>query len=267
MIPVRPQLASSADFTTVTELSGDMVSRAQVASAYHRYHWAACYCEGRDVLELACGSGVGLGLLANTARSVQAGDITPSLVSRARDHYRKRYAIGVMDAQAVSLPSSSIDVIVLFEAIYYLPRPDAFLAECRRILRPGGRLLLTTANKDVGDFNPSPYAQANYGVLELGDLLRRGGFSFDVFGYWSQTRDGLLHRALKPAKRALVSAGFMPKTMQGKKFLKRFVFGKLVAMPSELIVGQAAYDSPTVLSAQSADQTFRVIYCAATLAN
>ena len=116
------------DFTTVTELAGDQVSCLQIASAIHRYTWAALQCTGLDVLEVACGSGPGLGLIAAAARKVTAVDITPGLVARVQQHYRGRIAVSVMDAEAISLPDHSIDVVLLFEALYYLPHPDRFVS-------------------------------------------------------------------------------------------------------------------------------------------
>ena len=44
---------------------------------------------------------------------------------------------------------NSIDVIILFEAIYYLPSVEKFVSECWRILRDRGKVLIATANKDL----------------------------------------------------------------------------------------------------------------------
>jgi len=52
----------------------------------------------------------------------------------------------------------SKDVIILFEAIYHIPDADRFVKECVRVLWPGGKVLVGTANKDLYDFNPSPYS-------------------------------------------------------------------------------------------------------------
>ena len=102
----------------------------------------------KDVLELACGPGQGLGYLASVVSSLHAGDITPSLVAMARTHYGSRVVIAEMDAENVPLPDGNVDVIIFFEAIYYLRSPARFVSECSRLLRPGGVVLLATANKD-----------------------------------------------------------------------------------------------------------------------
>lgn len=253
------------DFTTVTELAGDEVTRQQVESAFHRYTWAARQCEGKDVLEVACGSGPGLGLIARSARSVRAGDLTPALVRRANAQYGNRIAIEQMNAEALPLPDASVDVVMLFEALYYLPHPVKFVAECIRVLRKGGKLLMTISNKDMADFTPSEFAHTYHGVVEVGELLAPFDFDAEYYGYWTYEGAPVWHRALVPVKKAVIAMGMMPKTMDRKKLFKRLVFGKLVRMPEELTPDLAAYSPPTPIPAGAADRTYRIIYCAATL--
>src|SRR5690242_12963158 len=114
------RMQTTADFTTITELAGDEVTQQQVASACHRYYWARSYCKGRDVLEIACGSGFGLGYLAQQARTIRAGDINPALVARVKAYYGDRVPTQVIDAQALPFADGSLDVIIIFEALYYL---------------------------------------------------------------------------------------------------------------------------------------------------
>lgn len=256
-------MQTATDFTTITELAGDEVTRQQVASACHRYYWAAPYCKGKDVLEVACGSGFGLGYLAQRARSVQAGDINPALVERVSAHYGDRVPTQTIDAQALPFADGSLDVVIIFEALYYLPEPTAFVAECRRVLRPGGHVLVTNSNKDMPDFNPSPYSRTYHGVVELGRLFDPAGFTTTFFGYWTYEAAPLWQRALVPLKKAAVAMNLMPKTMNGKKFLKRIVFGSLVRMPIEIGEGMIDYAPPDPITAGVPDRRHRVVYCAA----
>lgn len=59
----------STDFLDVTELRGSAISAEQLDRLINRYTWAATYCQGKDVIEVACGAGPGLGLLADVPRS------------------------------------------------------------------------------------------------------------------------------------------------------------------------------------------------------
>ena len=253
------------DFTTVTELPGARATREQVERLVHRYHWAGEYCRGRDVLEVACGAGQGLGYLASLSNSIRASDISPDLVAQARAHYGDRVEILEMDAQALRFPDRSLDVVIMFEAIYYLSSAERFADECRRVLRPGGRVLIVTANKDLYDFNPSPFSHQYLGVPELARLFSSRGFSCEFFGVTPVQNVSVRQKILRPVKFLAVKLNLIPKTMSGKTFLKRLVFGKLQTMPAELRPHAAGYVAPTRIDGGRANHRFKVIYLAATL--
>jgi SAM-dependent methyltransferase len=170
-----------------------------------------------------------------------------------------------VDAQSLPFADRSLDVVLLFEALYYLPSPDRFMGECRRVLRPGGHVLIVTANKDLFDFNPSPYSQAYLGVVELGLLARQHGFSCDFYGVTPVDTVSLRQRALRPIKVAAVKLDLMPRTMAGKKWLKRVVFGRLSPMPAEVDPVSMQYTGPAPLAPGRPDRRYKVIYAAATL--
>ncbi len=253
------------DFSTVTELAGDDVSQEQVERICHRYHWAGSYCAGKDVLEVACGSGQGLGYLTQTAKSLAAGDYDAKILSIAKAHYGDRIAMQRFDAQDMPFADNSKDVIIIFEALYYIPSAAKFAAECRRVLRPGGKVLVATANKDLYDFNRSPFTYEYHGVAELEKLFGAEGFAVECFGYMPVGEVSLRQRVLRPVKKLAVTLGLIPKTTQGKKLLKRLVFGGLVKMPAEVTAGMFPYDEPLRLAPGIPDKEHKVIYCAATL--
>ncbi|MFM1813513.1 MAG: hypothetical protein RLZ98_208 [Pseudomonadota bacterium] len=259
----RPDAEQLPDFTTVTEVAGEAISREQLQRMCHRYRWAGEYCRGRDVLEAGCGSGQGLGYLLPLARSLRAGDILPALVDQARAHYEGRVQIDVMDAADLPFDDDSLDVVILFEALYYLPDAEAFVREAKRVLRHGGHLLIATANKDMADFNPSPHSNVYHGAVELVRLMAGNGLTCELFGAWTYAAASPLQRILVPVKQFAVSAGLIPKTMAGKKLLKRMVFGRLEAMPAELMPEAEAYNPPVPVEQGSADRVHRVLYCAA----
>ncbi len=63
---------------------------------------AARYCSEKDVLELACGAGLGLGYFARGAHRVVGGDYTQWMLSCARRHYGDRIALVRLDAHRLS---------------------------------------------------------------------------------------------------------------------------------------------------------------------
>ena len=253
------------DFRIVTEISGESVSARQVGRFVQRYYWAGEFCTNKDVLEVACGAGQGLGYLASVAATVHGGDITPALTLKAHSHYGSRMGLAVMDAEWLPFSSNAFDVVILFEAIYYLSSPQRFLAECQRVLRPKGILLLATANCDLVDFNPSPLVVRYYGVTALASMLSAYGFDTQFFGGYSLNSSRRRDHILRLAKRIAVKLRLIPKSMQGKRWLKRLVFGKLVTMPAELGAKSGCYEAPSLISARAPDIEHEVLYCAATL--
>ncbi len=254
---------TSADFLIVTERGGEPVSAAQLDRFHQRYLWAGAYCRGKDVLEMACGTGPGLGHLLSVSASLAAGDIAESVLGIARAQYGERVALQRFDATKTPYASESFDVIVFFEAIYYVPDITALITEVRRLLRPDGRFLIATANKDLIDFNPSPFSQAYYNPPELHALLQMHGFETRFFGGSPAATSTARGRATRALKRFASRYRLIPGSMAGKRLLKRLVFGKLVAMPVELDAGTAAYVAPTPIESDRPDTSHLVLYCAA----
>jgi len=253
------------DYSEVTELAGSAISAEQLVRLSHRYGWAAQHCAGKDVVEVACGSGPGLGLLGRVSRSLEGGDYSLQILNLARAHYGERVRLIQVDAQSLPYEDASKDVIILFEAIYYIPDARRFIDECRRVLRPGGQVLVATANRDLWDFNPSPMSHRYYGAAELAALFRSADFNVELYGYMPVGRVLWRQRTLRPLKLLAVRLGVMPKTLKGKRLLKRLVFGRLVVMPAELQPSKERPEPPVLLSADRADRLHKVLYCRATL--
>ncbi len=217
----------------------------------------------KDVLEVACGTGQGLGYLMSLAKSVTAGDYSQSIAAIAQSHYGDRIVIDQFDAQQMPYPDASFDCVIIFEALYYIRHTARFIDECARVLRSSGMLLVATANKDLFDFNPSPHSFTYQGVVEMGHVFSTAGFDCEFFGYQDVDRLSLRQRLLRPVKKIVVNSGLMPQTMVGKKLLKRIVFGGLVNMPAEIDANTRTYAPPASLPAGVPDTRHKVIYCAA----
>ena len=258
-------MIASPDFVGVTEIAGDPASAEQIRRMATRYFWAAGFAKGRDVIELGCGAGQGLGYLARTAKSVVGADVSAPLIAGARRHYGDRIDLRVFDAQEIPFADNSFDVVMLFEAIYYIPSVDRFLAESARVLRPGGRLLIATANKDLFDFTPSSYSVGYYGVRELGPMLKRHGFEPSFFGDTPIESVSARQRILRPVKKFATRSGLMPKSKWMKSILKRFVFGEMQPLPPEILPGMAPEPDLARLAADAPDRAHKVILVDAVL--
>jgi len=252
------------NYKNVTEISGDNVSLEQVERIQNRYCWAKKYCESKDVLEVACGSGQGLGLINSCANSLVAGDYSPEVLKTAIDYYKDRIPLEVFDAEQMPFGDNKFDVIIIFEAIYYLPNFGLFLSECRRVLKDKGRILITMPNITLSDFNKSPHSYDYFNIDELKNILKASNFDSNFFGYINIESISLKQRIFRPIKKIAVNFDLIPKTMAGKKILKRIVFGKLVKMPNEIFIEdcKSCKDLDSLTGSKS---NHKVIYCVATL--
>jgi len=253
----------TVDFLAVTELASQRVSKEQLDRICHRYHWAASQCHDADVLEVACGAGQGLALLQAVSRSLSAGDFSPEIVERARVA-APDLELRVFPAERAPFADGMFDRIILFEALYYVETP-AFLSEVKRLLRPGGTLLLATANKDLYDFTPSPHATRYLGAQELGRELAQAGFEVELFGYLDTARVSLRQRLLRPAKAIASRLGIIPDSLAGRERLKRLFFGEMCEMPQTLHGLPFDYTPPEPIAGDRPDLRHKVIYCRAVL--
>lgn len=142
------------------------------------YEYLLPWCTG-VVLEAGCGEGYGAAMLATTADLVVALDYDAPTTS----HLARRYPeLHPVRANLATLPlrSGTADVVASLQVIEHLRDQEGFLAECRRVLRPGGRLLVTTPNRLT--FSPgcdtplNPFHTRELAPSELDTVLRRAGF-------------------------------------------------------------------------------------------
>jgi SAM-dependent methyltransferase len=256
--------ATIPDFASVTERPGQKATALQLRMLKARYGWAASQAQGADVLEAACGAGLGLDVLARVARSVAAGDLDEANLAAARETYRgsPRIALRTLDALNLPYAADSFDLVLLFEALYYLPSAARFFAEARRVLRDRGRLLIASVNPEWTGFHPSPYSVRYHTAAELARELSVAGFAADIHAGFPE-RDSWRDRAVDRLRRAAAAGGLIPRTMHGKALLKRMFYGRLERIPARLGPGVIQPEQMTPAAACPDLTRFRVLYAAA----
>lgn len=233
-------MSARPDFSDVTEVAGSHATAEQLAMIHTRYALAAELSARRRVLEVACGPGRGLGLLARHASFLVGGDLTFGLLRDARRHYGSARPLVQLDAQSLPFASRSFDVVIMFEAIYYVPDVSAFLAECRRVLRSDGVVLLCSANREWEGFAPSPFSSHYYSASELRALLLQHGFSPEIRVGFPANRSGSRARVLSAVRRLAVRSQLIPRTLAGRELLKRLFYGRLTMLAPEIDVDDDA---------------------------
>lgn len=257
----RTNTSAVNDYTAVTETPEIKVTAEALAMQISRYRFGAELSKGRRVLEAACGSGSGLGYLARAgAHMVIGGDITGSLIRSASSYYGSRVGLLQFDAQTLPFKSASFDVILLYEALYYLAEPDAFVHETARVLRPGGHIVISSVNCEWADFNPSPCSTRYFSANELRRILEKHGFRARVYGGFAVQRANGSGRLVSLIKRAAIAAHVMPQTMKKKEWLKRLFLGPLQHAPRELTDGVGKHDPPVALDNLDFACDFKILY-------
>lgn len=132
------------------------------------------------------------------------------------------------DGRAIPLPDAAVQQVLLTEVLEHCPEPAVVLAECFRVLSPGGRLLLTVPF--LWPLHEVPHDEYRYTPFALERLLGTAGFSHidvsalggwdaslaQMLGLWVRRRPmgarkrAVLSRALVPVVRALVSRDRRP---------------------------------------------------------
>ncbi len=252
------------DYASVTEVTGYNVTTEQLQRMCTRYRFASGFCKGKEVLEIACGSGQGIGFLAKYAKRIVGGDYDEKLVKCASNYYGRNIEIKQLDAQDLLFKDNSFDVVILYEAIYYLLKPEKFVNEARRILRDTGILIICTANKDWSGFNPSPYSHKYFSASELFKLFKQNGFvDVKLYGDCPVTNDTIKDKIVSTIKRLAVALNLIPKTMKGKEFFKGIFMGKLFPLPPEIKEGMTEYVPPVPIPGNVPNLDYKVIFAVA----
>jgi O-antigen biosynthesis protein len=133
---------------------------------FHRYCLARDLCPGLDVLDVASGEGYGSAILAGVARSVVGVEIDAGTVGHAQETYRID-TLRFIQGSAIDLPleDACVDVVVSFETLEHVRQHDQFMHEVKRVLRPGGILIVSTPDRSVYSGRLESFNQ--YHLLEL----------------------------------------------------------------------------------------------------
>ena len=247
------------DYTTVSETWGLPASPEQLAMQYFRYRMAAQVGQNGTVLEVGCGGGMGLPYLQAHARMVVGGDYTMALLQEGRRHLPDAHLVR-MDAERLPFRDRSFDAVLMLEMVYYLADQEAAFAEARRVLKPGGKLMVCLPNRDRPDFNPSPFSTQYPNLREIAALLAKAGFEARVYGGFVVEAASSRDRILGPIRHVAVRYRLIPSSMRAKSMIKRMLYGKLPALGA-VHDGMADYVEPVELDASvGSDHRYKNLY-------
>jgi 2-polyprenyl-6-hydroxyphenyl methylase/3-demethylubiquinone-9 3-methyltransferase len=135
---------------------------------------------GARVLDVGCGGGLLSEAMAEAGAEVTAIDLAPDLLRIARLHGLESgvavdYREQPVEALAAAEPGS-FDAVTCMEMLEHVPDPGAIVAACAALLKPGGRLFVSTLNR-----TPAAFALAIVGAEYVARLLPRGTHQYRDF--------------------------------------------------------------------------------------
>jgi len=135
---------------------------------------------GAKVLDVGCGAGLLSEALAREGASVTAIDLAPELINVANLHKLESrievdYRLTSVESLAGQQPGS-FDAITCMEMLEHVPDPGAILHTCAALLKPGGRLFVSTLNR-----TPAAFALAIVGAEYIAGVLPKGTHQYREF--------------------------------------------------------------------------------------
>jgi ubiquinone/menaquinone biosynthesis C-methylase UbiE len=140
-----------------------------------------------SVLEIGCGNGNGTKLIRKRfePKHMTAIDLDQKMIKLARDAVRDpQITFQVMDASQLGFANQSFDAIFDFGIIHHIPNWRACIAELRRVLKQGGKLILEEFSIETFSGFPGriyrsllahPYDQM-FSIEEFVQYLKDAGF-------------------------------------------------------------------------------------------
>jgi SAM-dependent methyltransferase len=140
------ELLTNPDAWSETAASYDLAGRPRLTPfSREAVRWAELDAED-EVLDVACGPGTTTVIAARQARSVHALDFSPAMIELLRQNSTEldNVEVTVGDGQQLSFADERFTVAFSMFGLIFFPDPIAGLRELHRVLRPGGRVLISS---------------------------------------------------------------------------------------------------------------------------
>jgi phosphatidylethanolamine/phosphatidyl-N-methylethanolamine N-methyltransferase len=203
----------------MTSLSNVDLDKQTATKAYDRWApvydlvFGAVFERGRDaaiaaaervggrILEVGVGTGIALPHYSKNCRLCGI-DISGQMLRKAQERVTELglsnvEGLWVMDAERLTFPDNSFDVVVAQYVVTTAPNPEATLDEFARVLKPGGEIILVSR---VGAEAGLRRALEHWFAPAARKLGWRTEFSFERYAKWAQRADGvrLIERRAMP---------------------------------------------------------------------
>jgi SAM-dependent methyltransferase len=134
-------------------------------------------------LDLGCGVGANVAVLQSLAREVVAIDPSPEAIRWC--HQRGLTAVRLGDATAIDLPDRSVDLVTCLDVLEHVDDDARAMGEIRRVLRPGGWLMVTVPAFPHLWSDNDEFARHRRRYRKAGLRRLLAGLEIQQLGYWN----------------------------------------------------------------------------------
>jgi 2-polyprenyl-3-methyl-5-hydroxy-6-metoxy-1,4-benzoquinol methylase len=159
-------------FSTTEITSSQIVSDNPVHQRlFFAYHQAAKLIKG-NLLEIGCGVGRGLDVLAHNCEQYTGIDKNEELLKFLQKDYPQLNFIYQHIPPLSGIAGNTFDFVVSFQVIEHIQNDDLFVKEIYRVLKPGGKAIITTPNIRLS-LTRNPWHIREYTAAGLQTLIQK----------------------------------------------------------------------------------------------
>jgi SAM-dependent methyltransferase len=149
----------------------------------YAYDFAIPYIAGKKVVDIGCGLAYGTSLMAAHADRITGIDYDQQTIEANKIRYKHITNLDFLRSAVppLALEDNSVDVVTAFQFIEHIENRDEFIKDVLRVLRPGGKLLITTPNAKKS-LARNPFHVHEYTFDEMKEELRSAGAEFELKG-------------------------------------------------------------------------------------
>ena len=162
----------TAERVSRTDASDNYVFQRSILA----YHYAAGLVSG-DVLEIGTGMGYGIDVIAPAATSYTTIDKSCAYDASLPDNTRFQQ----MEVPPIGFADESFDYVISFQVIEHIKRDKDFVKEVSRVLRKGGKFIVSTPNAPMS-LTRNPWHIREYTEQQLRNLLSADFSSIEAYG-------------------------------------------------------------------------------------
>ena len=139
------------------------------------YQLATKYINREDrLLDIACGDGFGLCVMADYTRHIDGADISPEIIQIAKEKCKNlnNVKLHVEDVLNMTFADNTFDIITSFETIEHV-EPESYFREIQRVLKHGGRFILSTPQNSLGHIPINSQHNHEYSLEEIQNMTSK----------------------------------------------------------------------------------------------